>query len=115
MSLQISNTLFREKNTTSALQKTEPGKMCTAITNLSPLQRDTVSFGAKHKMLTASKLKKLIEKAGWYLANQKGSHGQFRHPEKFGKVTIPFSKGGISRNIIMSVLRQAGLPKAALL
>lgn len=32
---------------------------------------------------------KLIEQDGWYLAYTRGSHRNFLHPVKSGKVTIP--------------------------
>lgn len=32
-------------------------------------------------------IKKLIEN-GWYIDRQKGSHRQFKHPEKSGVVTV---------------------------
>ena len=35
------------------------------------------------------KIIKLIEKAGWFFAAQKGSHRQFKHPTIKGRVTIP--------------------------
>lgn len=31
---------------------------------------------------------KLIQEDGWYLVTQKGSHRQFKHPLKPGRVTI---------------------------
>lgn len=31
---------------------------------------------------------KLIERDGWYLVNQVGSHRQYKHPRKPGRVTI---------------------------
>ncbi|MDZ7880811.1 MAG: type II toxin-antitoxin system HicA family toxin [Saprospiraceae bacterium] len=31
---------------------------------------------------------KLIEDDGWYLARQKGSHRQYKHPEKESLVTV---------------------------
>ena len=31
---------------------------------------------------------RLIEENGWYLVAQRGSHRQFKHPEKPGKVTV---------------------------
>jgi predicted RNA binding protein YcfA (HicA-like mRNA interferase family) len=31
---------------------------------------------------------KMIEKDGWYLVSQEGSHRQFKHPVKRGRVTI---------------------------
>lgn len=30
----------------------------------------------------------LLEEDGWYLAKTKGSHRQFKHPTKPGKVTV---------------------------
>jgi len=32
---------------------------------------------------------KLIERDGWEQVRQKGSHRQFQHPTKRGKVTVP--------------------------
>lgn len=49
-----------------------------------------------------------IENDGWYMIKQKGSHKQFKHPTKRGKVTVPYN---ITKNIELSVLRQAGLRK----
>jgi len=47
---------------------------------------------------------------GWVMVAQKGSHRQFRHPRKPGKVTVP---GSLSDDIPIgtykSILRQAGL------
>jgi hypothetical protein len=31
---------------------------------------------------------KLLEKDGWFLANTVGSHRQYEHPTKKGKVTV---------------------------
>ncbi|MDR3278770.1 MAG: type II toxin-antitoxin system HicA family toxin [Oscillospiraceae bacterium] len=39
----------------------------------------------------------------------KGSHYQYVHPTKPGKVTIPFHPGDIAPIIIKSILKQAGL------
>lgn len=55
---------------------------------------------------------KFIEADGWYIVNGKGngsSHLQFKHPTKRCKVTIPVSKGSLTKNIELSVKRQAGL------
>jgi predicted RNA binding protein YcfA (HicA-like mRNA interferase family) len=53
---------------------------------------------------------RLIEKDGWVKIAQKGSHRQFRHPVKRGKVTVP---GKMSEDLppgtLKSILRQAGL------
>jgi predicted RNA binding protein YcfA (HicA-like mRNA interferase family) len=54
-------------------------------------------------------LEKIIKNDGWYLADSSGSHHQYRHPTKKGKVTIPRHTGDINPIVVKSVLRQAGL------
>jgi len=44
-----------------------------------------------------------------HIKNAKGSHYQYVHPVKPGKVTIPYRSGDIASIIIKSILRQAGL------
>ena len=36
---------------------------------------------------------KMLEDDGWYLARTKGSHRQFKHPEKAGTVTVSGNLG----------------------
>ena len=53
---------------------------------------------------------KRIEDDGWNLVNTKGSHRQFKHPTKEGKVTIPGKMGAdVPKGTLNSVLKQAGL------
>jgi len=54
---------------------------------------------------------KLIEQDGWYLYSQKGSHKQYKHPLKKGRVTIPdHGKNEVLEHLIVkSILKQAGL------
>jgi predicted RNA binding protein YcfA (HicA-like mRNA interferase family) len=55
---------------------------------------------------------KLIESDGWRQARQKGSHRQFRHPTKPGKVTVPGHPGKDLRpKTEASIMRQAGLKR----
>jgi len=53
---------------------------------------------------------KLLEGDSWYLARTKGSHRQFKHPNKSGTVTV---SGKLSIDIppgtLNSILKQAGL------
>jgi len=54
----------------------------------------------------------LIEADGWMLVRTKGSHRQFRHPTKPGRVTIAGNLGvEIPPGTLNSVLKQAGLKK----
>jgi predicted RNA binding protein YcfA (HicA-like mRNA interferase family) len=52
---------------------------------------------------------KLIEADGWYLVNVVGSHYQFKHPTKKGRVTITHPRKDIPKGTYNSILKQAGL------
>ena len=53
---------------------------------------------------------KVVEKDGWYLVRQRGSHRHFKHPTKPGKVTIPgHFRDDLKINTWKSILEQAGL------
>jgi len=55
---------------------------------------------------------KKIEEAGWIHETTKGSHMQFGHSTRTGKVTVP-SGGKLSKEVprgtLNSILKQAGL------
>lgn len=52
----------------------------------------------------------MIEKDGWYLAATRGSHRQFKHPSKPGRVTIAGNTGhDLAPGTLNSILKQAGL------
>lgn len=54
-------------------------------------------------------LRRLAED-GWILISQKGSHRQFRHAIKPGRVTVPGKPSGdLPIGTLRSILRQAGL------
>ena len=40
--------------------------------------------------MDAKELEKILKKDGWTAVKQKGSHRQYKHPTKPGKITIPF-------------------------
>ena len=54
---------------------------------------------------------KLIEKDGWYLVAQTGSHHQYKYQAKPGRVTIAAHKlsDDVSLKTEASILKQAGL------
>ena len=55
---------------------------------------------------------RLVEFDGWNMVGQEGSHRQYEHPAKPGKVTIAGHPGkDVSENMISSILRQAGLTR----
>ena len=53
---------------------------------------------------------RLLEREGWVLVSTEGSHRQFKHPTKSGRVTISGSLGDdMPKGTLASVRRQAGL------
>ena len=50
-----------------------------------------------------------IEDAGWVEVAQKGSHKQFRHPTRPGRVTVPHPKKDIPIGTLRSIEKQAGI------
>ena len=59
--------------------------------------------------MTAKQIESIIMEDGWYLAEIRGSHYQYKHPTKSGKVTIPFHKKpkDIQTKTLKSILKQA--------
>ena len=55
-------------------------------------------------------MEKLILADGWIFKSQQGSHRNYIHPVKPGKVTIPFHQGrDLTKKTENSIKRQAGL------
>jgi predicted RNA binding protein YcfA (HicA-like mRNA interferase family) len=53
---------------------------------------------------------KLVQDDGWQLVRQTGSHRQFRHPTKPGRVTIAGKPSDdVPAGTLHNILRQAGL------
>lgn len=46
---------------------------------------------------------------GWFFKKQTGSHRQYVHPSKKGKVTIPFHCKDLPIGTELSILTQAGI------
>ena len=46
---------------------------------------------------------------GWFEVAQRGSHVQFKHPTKAGRVTVPHPKKDLPPGTVASIRRQAGL------
>ena len=52
----------------------------------------------------------LIEDDGWYLVRTRGSHRQYKHPDKSGLVTIPGKlSDDLASGTTNSILKQAQL------
>jgi len=55
---------------------------------------------------------KMIEADGWYQVAIRGSHRQYKHPTKLGRVTISGHLGhDLSPGTLNSILKQAQLKK----
>ena len=52
---------------------------------------------------------KRLEADGWVKHTQKGSHCQYKHPTKKGKVTVPPPKKDLPKKTVVSILKQADL------
>jgi len=53
---------------------------------------------------------RLIESDGWQYVRTRGSHHQYKHPVKKGRVTVPGHPGDdVHFDTLKSVLSQAGL------
>jgi predicted RNA binding protein YcfA (HicA-like mRNA interferase family) len=59
--------------------------------------------------MTFRAVEKIILNDGWCIKNIKGSHHQYIHSTKPGKVTIPYHSGDIAPVIVKAILKQAGL------
>jgi predicted RNA binding protein YcfA (HicA-like mRNA interferase family) len=55
-------------------------------------------------------LLRLLKDDGWFFVDQKGSHQQFKHPTKPGRVTVA-GRGSddVPEGTLNSILKQAGL------
>jgi predicted RNA binding protein YcfA (HicA-like mRNA interferase family) len=53
---------------------------------------------------------RLLQQDGWRQVAQRGSHRQFKHPSKTGRVTVPGKPSDdLAPGTLASVLKQAGL------
>ena len=59
--------------------------------------------------MTFKEMEKQLLADGWVLKKVVGSHFQYIHPTKSGKVTVPNHKGDIPKGTANSILKQAGL------
>jgi len=57
-----------------------------------------------------SEILRLLQQDGWHLVATHGSHRQFKHPSKPGRVTVPGKPGDdLAPGTHNSILKQAGL------
>jgi predicted RNA binding protein YcfA (HicA-like mRNA interferase family) len=59
--------------------------------------------------MKSSDIIRQLKADGWFLVHAVGSHHQFKHPTKPGKVTVPHPKKDLPLPTARSILKQAGL------
>jgi predicted RNA binding protein YcfA (HicA-like mRNA interferase family) len=62
--------------------------------------------------MKVSEVLRMLAEDGWYLVATTGSHRQFKHPSKPGRVTVPGKPGNdLAPGTLNSILKQSGLKK----
>ena len=60
--------------------------------------------------MKVAEILQLLEQDGWFKVAQKGSHRQFKHASKSGRVTVPGKPSDdLAPGTQNSILKQAGL------
>ena len=54
------------------------------------------------------KLIRMLEADGWVLVRVRGSHHQFKHSQRAGRVTVPHPRKDIVPSTVRSIYKQAG-------
>lgn len=52
---------------------------------------------------------KKLRSDGWFEVAQAGSHKQFKHPVKAGRVTVPYPRKEVPIGTLKSIEKQAGI------
>lgn len=58
--------------------------------------------------MKVSNVQRMLRDDGWYLHSTRGSHRQFKHPTKQGRVTVASKP---SDDLASGILKQSGLKK----
>jgi predicted RNA binding protein YcfA (HicA-like mRNA interferase family) len=62
--------------------------------------------------MKVSEILRLLQDDGWYLVTTRGSHRQFKHQVKLGRVTVPGKPSDdLAPGTLNSIFKQAGLKK----
>jgi predicted RNA binding protein YcfA (HicA-like mRNA interferase family) len=67
---------------------------------------------AHNSQVKVSEILRLLNEDGWYLVVTRGSHRQFKHPTKSGRVTVPGKPSDeLAPGTLNSIRKQAGFKK----
>jgi predicted RNA binding protein YcfA (HicA-like mRNA interferase family) len=62
--------------------------------------------------MKVSEVLRLLHEDGWYLVATRGSHRQFKHQNKSGRVTVSGKpRDDLAPGTLSSILKQAGLKR----
>lgn len=62
--------------------------------------------------MKVSEILRMLQDDGWRLVTTRGSHRQFKHSVKLGRVTVPGKPSDdLAPGTLSSILKQAGLKK----
>lgn len=62
--------------------------------------------------MKVSEVLRMLQDDGWYLVATRGSHRQFKHAKKSGRVTVPGKPSDdLAPGTLNSILKQAALKK----
>ena len=62
--------------------------------------------------MKVSEVLRMLDKDGWFLVATRGSHRQFKHSSKVGRVTVPGKPSDdLAPGTLNSILKQSGLKK----
>lgn len=61
--------------------------------------------------MNSQEIIKLLTQDGWFVVGVRGSHHQFKHASKTGRVTVPHPKKDLPIGTVKSIFKQAGIRK----
>ena len=70
---------------------------------------DKYAHSVYNSFMTVREIESILKDDGWFLTKQIGSHRQYKHPTKKGKVTVPFHRGDLDKGTARSIFKQAGI------
>jgi predicted RNA binding protein YcfA (HicA-like mRNA interferase family) len=59
--------------------------------------------------MNSNELIRMLEEGGWLRVRVKGSHHQYKHPDKQLLITVPHPKKDLPIGTVKSILKNAGL------
>jgi len=73
---------------------------------------DCAASGQYSSPMKVSEALRMLNNDGWYLVATRGSHRQFKHMTKPGRVTVPGKPSDdLAPGTLNSILKQAGLKR----